>query len=107
MPNVAQAETPRLPLPPDQEHGSLSYWQRQIQCAEDKRKEYKERDWDRNVQAYQGKTLETRLDYDVVTVPKDFANVERKKAELFFQNPAVNLAPVSYTHLTLPTILRV
>ena len=79
-----------LPLPPEG-HGSLQYWQSQLQDAEDKRKPYKENDWDRNVQAYLGKTLTTAPDHDTVTVPKDFANVERKKAELFFQNPDVNL----------------
>jgi hypothetical protein len=83
---------PLLPLPKEG-HGSLSYWKDQIQTAEDKRKTYQEGDWDRNVQSYLGKTLSSRPEFDTVTVPKDFSNVERKKAELFFQNPEINLTP--------------
>ena len=91
MPALANDDNPLLPLPPDKEHGSLQYWQSQIKDSEEKRLGYKEKDWDRNVQAYLGKTLTTAPLHDTVTVPKDFANVERKKAELFFQNPEVNL----------------
>ena len=82
-----------LPLPVGNERGSYSYWIDQITQAEDRRKPHKENEWDRNVQAYLGKTLTTIPEYDTVTVPKDFANVERKKAELFFQLPEVNLEP--------------
>ena len=82
-----------LPLPPDNEYGSLSYWQHQIEDSEAKRKDYKEKEWDKNVQSYQGKTLDIAPEHDTVTVPKDFSNVERKKAELFFQNPDISLAP--------------
>jgi len=93
MPIIAQQPYPELPLPPNNEFGSYSYWTDQITQAEEKRKEYKEKDWDRNVQSYLGKVLTTIPEYDTVTVPKDFANVERKKAELFFQNPDINLKP--------------
>ena len=92
MPAIAQSPYPDLPLVPEG-HGSLTYWQQQIKDSEDKRRSYKESDWDRNVQSYLGKTLTVAPTVDTVTVPKDFANVERKKAELFFQNPEVNLNP--------------
>lgn len=92
MPAIPTEPRAVLPLPKEG-HGSYSYWTDQIKTAEDKRKTYQDSDWDRNVQAYLGKSLDTKPEYDTVTVPKDFANVERKKAELFFQNPEINLTP--------------
>lgn len=92
MPAIAGSDDayPAQTLPADG-HGSLTYWLSAIKDSEEKRNTYKEKDWDRNVQAYLGKTLSHAPTHDTVTVPKDFANVERKKAELFFQNPDVNL----------------
>jgi len=87
-----QDDTPPVPLPKEG-HGSLSYWQDQIQSADEKRLRYKEQEWDKNVQYYLGRTLDALPQQDTVVVPKDFANVERKKAELFFQNPDVTLTP--------------
>ena len=81
---------PNLPLPAEG-RGSLEYWQGQIAAAEEHRTHIKEQDWDPAVQSYQAKTLTIRPEHDTVVVPKDFANVERKKAELFFQNPEVHL----------------
>lgn len=91
MPNV-DPDAPVLPLPAEG-HGSLSYWTSQIKDSEEKRNRYKDLEWDKNIQSYLGKSLTTVPEQDTVTVPKDFANVERKKAELFFQNPDVNLTP--------------
>ena len=93
MPNVAQRPLVDIDFPATEGHGSLTYWRSQIQVAQEKRDRYKQEEWDRNVQSYLGKTLSIKPEHDTVTVPKDFANVERKKAELFFQIPDVNLQP--------------
>ena len=78
-----------LPLPAEG-HGSLEYFKNQIKAAQEKLDSYKD-DWDRNVQSYLAKVLDKSPHDDAVIVPMDFANVEAKKANLFYQTPEVQL----------------
>lgn len=91
MPDPAQPQEQFIELPAEG-YGSLDYWLDQIQGSQDKRKEYK-LVWDKNIQSYLSKPLQSLPEHDTVTVPKDFSNVERKKADLFFQLPEVHLVP--------------
>lgn len=69
--------------------GSFSFWLKEAKRSEDWLKSIAtKREWDKNTQAYL--TLTERRGDDVV-VPKDYANVEQKKALLFFQVPEVTL----------------
>lgn len=49
-------------------------------------------EWDRNLERYLVKRATTAAK-DEIIVPKDYANVEQKKALLFFQTPDVQLEP--------------
>lgn len=72
--------------------GSYAFWRSEIEASKawwDRLS--KTRQWDRNVQSYLGKTLSSVPADDTVVVPKDYANVEQKKALLFFQVPEVTL----------------
>src|SRR5258708_37252727 len=75
-----------LPLR-DEGFGSYDYWQREIKAAEQKRDDDQKPDWDHNIKSYLAKPLISTPDIDKIIVPKDFANVEQKKASLFFQLP--------------------
>lgn len=46
-----------------------------------------------NVRRYQVQHLDYDPKADTVVVPKDFANVEQKKPQLFFQSPEIQLRP--------------
>lgn len=78
-----------LPLAEDG-YGSIGYWNEQITGAKEKVDTYKD-EWNRNVQSYLTKMLDKVADQDRVVVPLDFANIESKKAGLFFQTPEVQL----------------
>src|SRR3990167_3012932 len=77
------------PLPLDGS-GSLEWWRSQIGGAEDKIKRYAET-WKKNVRRQIGTPLETIPLVDTVVVPLDHANIEQKKAQLYFRNPDVQL----------------
>lgn len=82
---------PPVKLPADG-HGSLAFWIKEA----DRSKQWWEtlastRNWEKNLQSYLGKGLEGTPTSDTIAVPKDFANVEQKKALLFFQVPDVTL----------------
>lgn len=70
--------------------GSLAWFREQITAAEDKIQRY-EKAWKRNIASYTNKPLTLMPTQDTVVVPLDFANVEQKKAQLYFQNPDVTL----------------
>lgn len=93
----AQAEPPAMPemIPlPAQGRGSLAWWLQQIQEAKDKREKVAtEQGWKDRIQSYLGKTLDTAPKTDTIVVPKDFANVELKKAQLYTQLPEFHLTP--------------
>lgn len=78
------------PLPPDG-FGSLAWWQSQIRASEEKVKRY-EPSWKKNVAQLTATPLQIRPTVDTVVVPIDFANVEQKKAQLYFKNPEVQLS---------------
>ena len=85
------AQAPQgAPALPREGLGSLEWWQGQITGAEEKIKKYAPA-WKRNVSRQIGNPLETTPTADTVVVPLDFANVEQKKAQLYFQNPDVQL----------------
>lgn len=86
-----------LPLPPDG-YGSYDFWVKEAKAAVDKRDNEFKPSWDRNVQSYLAKPRaldgsgNTSPNQNIV-VPKDFANVEQKKAQLFFQLPQIIAKP--------------
>jgi len=84
-------ESQIAPLPVEG-FGSLSWFRDQIEAAEDKIKRY-EKAWKQNIASLTNKPLSMVPAKDTVIVPIDFANVEQKKAQLYFQNPDVQLTP--------------
>lgn len=80
-----------LPLPEDGPHAA-TVWRMRITTATGRMKA-KILHGRENVLRYQVKHLsQTPADHTVV-VPDDYANVEQKKAQLFFQSPEVQLRP--------------
>ena len=79
-----------LPFPTEDGPYSFGAWLKRITASEEKRDRLKSL-WKDNVNRYRGKYLESKPDHDVIVVPKDYANVEQKKAQLFFQSPEVQL----------------
>lgn len=69
-------------------------WRGRIKAAKDKREKIaRQNGWKDRVQAYLGKSLTATPVRDTIVVPKDYANVEQKKAQLFSQLPQIHLAP--------------
>ena len=87
---MAQTAGP-APLPSDG-HGSLAFWKSQITAAEDKIKLYAPA-WKKNIAQQIGTPLDLRPTTDTIVIPIDHANIEQKKALLFFKNPDVQLLP--------------
>lgn len=73
--------------------GSFEFWKKELKAAEQKRDDDFKPDWDHNVKSYLAKPLISTPDIDKIIVPKDFANVEQKKAQLFFQIPKIQCTP--------------
>ena len=89
MPNLATAQI--LPFPELEGPYSFKAWKARITAAEERRDSHRP-DWKANIaRAYRGKLLNAMPDHDYIVVPKDYANVEQKKPQLFFQNPEVQL----------------
>lgn len=92
MPDAAKKAKDILPLPPEG-FGSWGFWKDEITAAEQKRDQDFKPDWDRNVRSYLAKPSSTvgqeSTNPDQLVTPKDFANVEQKKAQLFFQLPKI------------------
>jgi hypothetical protein len=95
---MAETQTPqtpidpmKLPLPEDGPH-SASTWRTRITAAVG-RMQSKITHGRENVRRYQVKHLTMAPAQDTVVVPDDYANVEQKKAQLFFQSPEVQLRP--------------
>lgn len=80
---------PPLPLPAEG-LGSLDFWKSQITAAEAKIQKYAEA-WKKNVRRQIGTPLEAMPKSDTVVVPLDHANIEQKKAQIYFRNPDVQL----------------
>jgi len=93
MPDAAPSPATPLPLPADG-FGSWGFWKKEIQASESKRDDDMVPMWNRNLQSYlakpNGLTAEA-INPDQLVTPKDFANVEQKKAQLFFQLPKIIL----------------
>mgnify|MGYP001585291382 CR=1 FL=1 len=95
---MAYGETPatgtpqgRPPAPlPSEGFGSLDFWKDQITAAEAKIQRYAPA-WKQNVQRQIGTPLEIAPKTDIVVVPLDHANIEQKKATIYFRNPEVQL----------------
>lgn len=79
------------PQMPAEGFGSLPWWKDQIEASEEKIKRYTKR-WKVNVDRYLAQPLTIAPAVDTVVVPLDFANVEQKKALLYFRNPDVDLS---------------
>ena len=75
---------------PAEGFGSLAWFKDQVTAAEEKVKRY-EKSWKRNVSQLTATPLSILPTADTVVVPIDFANVEQKKAQLYFKNPEVQL----------------
>lgn len=91
MPDIANTNGAPLPLP-SEGHGSFEFWKKEILAAASKRDDDFKPNWDRNIASYQAKSgapTPSVSDTDAIVVPKDFANVEQKRAQLFFQLPKV------------------
>lgn len=70
--------------------GSRQWWDDQITAAEEKVKKYAP-GWKKNIARLIGHPLDIMPTADTVVVPLDHANVEQKKALLYFKNPEVQL----------------
>ncbi len=84
-----------LSLPLDG-YGSFEWWTAEVLAASTKRDQEFKPTWDRNVQSYLAKQVnqDGTTPNRQITVPKDFANVEQKKAQLFFQLPQIICKPM-------------
>lgn len=78
-----------IPLP-EEGRGSYTYWKKEVDAAVQRLQEFKP-DWDRNTMSYRAKPLTATPEVDAVVVPRDFAMVEQKSAQLFFKSPDVQL----------------
>lgn len=78
-----------VPLPREG-YGSLAWFQDQLQAAEEKITKYESR-WKENVRQLTGTPLTITPTTDTIVIPLDHANVEQKKAQLYFRNPEVQL----------------
>src|SRR5258707_314952 len=92
MPDAASSPAKPLPLP-TQGFGSWDFWKKEITAAESKRDDDMIPTWNRNVQSYLAKpnssAQQEGASPDQLVTPKDFANVEQKKAQLFSQLPRI------------------
>jgi hypothetical protein len=86
-----QIDPMKLPLPADGPH-SAGTWKTRITAARQRMtsKVLKGRE---NVLRYQVKHLTATPAVDTVLVPDDYANVNQKSSQLFFQSPEVQLRP--------------
>jgi hypothetical protein len=85
---VADVETP-TGLPPFPE-AELSAWKARLSASRDVAKELVS-DGRKQLERYTAKTLASTPSQHTVVVPLDYASVEQKKAQLFFQVPEVTL----------------
>lgn len=85
---------PAIPLPLDGPRQSVTAWRDRVTAAKDKREKIAgDAGWKDRIDAYLGKPLKGTPKADTVVVPKDYANVEQKKAQLFTQIPDLHLEP--------------
>lgn len=89
MAETGSAAQKPSPLPQDG-FGSLEFWKSQITGAEEKIKRYSSA-WKKNIQRQIGQPLDLIPVTDTVVIPIDHANIEQKKAQLYFKNPDVQL----------------
>lgn len=87
---MAEAKNPFVTIKaPTDGTGSFQFWQGEAERSKAwLEKVATTRKWDENVKSY---LCEVKGGPDEVVVPKDYANVEQKKALLFFQVPEVTL----------------
>lgn len=92
MPEAAAAPAKPLPLPTEG-LGSWDFWKAEITNAEAKRDDTYGPLWTRNIRSYLAQPSTASglgdVNTDQLVTPKDFANVEQKKAQLFFQLPKI------------------
>jgi len=86
----ADDEGPTTHLPLSQE--DIGKWKRRLEQSKRLREPFID-EWKDAVQAYLGKPLTKDPTRDTVIVPKEFAFLEQKKAQLAFQVPEVQLKP--------------
>jgi hypothetical protein len=79
---------PQLPLPANYD---LGFWTSEVDRAERVRQSH-EPAWDENLRYYGGKPLTTTPEADFVNVNVDFYETEQKAAQLFFEQPDLQLA---------------
>ena len=77
-----------IPMTVDQ----IGIWWDRVEQSRAKRK-LVEDEWQQNIDQYNGKPLSTRPTKDWVNPNTDFADVEQKKSQLFFQTPEVHCIP--------------
>src|SRR5262252_10083045 len=77
-----------IPMTVDQ----LGIWQSRIERARARRRVVED-EWQKNIDNYAGKPLHDRPAKDWVNPNVDFADVEQKKAQLFFTTPEVHCTP--------------
>ena len=81
----------KIPLPKDGIN-SAGRWKDRAQASRDAIDKLKP-DWDKNLDRYLGKKPLAAAK-DEVIVPKDYANTEQKKGQLFFQTPYIQCLPL-------------
>jgi len=70
----------------------LARWRTRMDRAQRESDTYK-KSWENNLDAYRMKGLPIAPLADTAQVPKDFANVNQKIAQLFFETPEVHITP--------------
>jgi hypothetical protein len=95
MPPADQTAAPvhdpqALPLTAEQ----FATWQSRIERSRTKR-DLLSTEWQQNIDCYNGKPLSSRPTADWVNPNTDFADVEQKKAQLFFTTPTVHCTPMA------------
>jgi hypothetical protein len=82
------AESIALPMTTEQ----MGIWWARVERARARRDVVTE-EWQKNINAYEGKPLATAPTSDWVNPNTDFADVEQKKAQLFFTTPEIHCIP--------------
>src|SRR5499427_7404720 len=84
----------------------LGIWMGRIERARARRK-LVEDEWQKNLDAYQGVPLSERPSKDWVNPNTDFADVEQKKAQLFFTTPEVHCIPKEPIGVPLTNVILI
>lgn len=86
--DVETDPTDAIPMTEDQ----IGIWWSRVERSRARRDQVSD-EWQKNIDAYEGKPLDKAPSSDWVNPNTDFADVEQKKAQLFFATPEVHCIP--------------